>query len=191
MAKFGWFRERFRIKESKWNWQNIKKATKVHHWYCTPHSMWYVDSQSLRSGPLSLIITLIIGAYFIWENKKSVGPYFKYWYFDLIFFVLPVSFVSPSSYHELVISVCPAHGAETDSFGSMGRLRGYSTLYSIHLGELNRINQTLLVLVNMETQYFYIFQWQGHLCQPRNSILGTCSQQARQPRREHWIFFLF
>lgn len=158
-----------------------------------PHSMCYVDSQSLRSGPLSLIITLIICAFFILENKKSVGPYFDILIFWSHFFVvvLSVSFVSPSSYHGLVISVCPAHGTETDRFGSMGRLRGYSTLHSIHLGELNRINQTLLVLVNMETQYFYIFRWQGHLCQPRISILGTCSQQARQLRREHWIFFFF
>lgn len=131
---------------------------------------------------------------FYFGKQKVSGSVF--WYIDILipfffFFVLSVSFVSPSSYHGLVISVCPARGTEIDRFGSMGRLRGYSTLHSIHLGELNRINQTLLVLVNMETQYFYIFRWQGHLCQPRISILGTCSQQARQLRREHWIFFFF
>lgn len=77
----------------------------------------------------------------ILRNKKTLGPYF-----DLIFYSFCVFCSSSLLSH--------GHGTENARFRSMDRMRSYSSHCSVYLGELNRINKELLMLVNMETQYF-------------------------------------
>ena len=67
--------------------KNIKKGCYTPTILYVHSKSYKVDSHLLRSGPFSLaIIIIIIGAYFVFGNKKTLGPHFdKLSYFDLSF----------------------------------------------------------------------------------------------------------
>lgn len=140
---------------------------------CTNNIVCHILTQLLRSGSFSLVIILITGADFILKNKKTPVPYF-----DLIFYSFCVFCSSSLLSH--------GRGTENARLRSMDRMRSYSSHCSIHLGRLNRLKQALLVLVNMETQYF-IFSSGKVIWNPGNMF--PISQAAKKRKLIFWSLF--
>lgn len=192
-----WLSQRFRVKKDKRNWQNTKKGC----WsppmiICMLHSTWRgVDSQFLQSGPFGLVkIMIIIYTNVMFERQNHWLYILKTCDIPIPFFVLPVSPALPPIIWTCYKSISCTWCRDCHDW-AMRRVEGYSTYCSVPLEALLSQPTTSQSSLNMETQYFHIFQWRGGLCQPGISHHASASWEhvpnkpGSQDKNNDFFFF--